>query len=1417
MAKVTFGKSAIKNLAGSANSVVAVWTFSLASKTKEYTVRWDYYNGDTNKWIYESPTTVKSKQSTYTIPQDVYVTKVRVSVTPRAKTKKGFKEEVRTSGEFAGGNVAVAKKNIETARKNAKNADAAAAANVKTANGLGSSYDEKVRKAGLYSKAATQYGTAADWWEKAGDSAKQSVSENNKTLNERRAETVETNLYELCVANAKDVIGKTKSEWMPVGSLDEAKAFVERGKRMNPPVERGYSKHAGVWGVYTVLRPSCADVVAEAKTLFNSGNYANAAKKYTNAAKRYDKASDWWRKAADAAQNEGDRKVCQDKADEKSDYAKKCEDKADDATQKAEKAKQTKDAQNAKPDNISSLEVTQTSIKTDYILRNNLFHIEWVKPVGYATITEVQVRTDYGSWTALQAITSKENPTLEVFQKAKDFTGSSGHTYEFRVRLGLSNKKTYSDWVYSSAFSTTPERGDRFHAKIAEDGQSVRLRWIPDAKTLASVESFEVQYSNFYTDNNAWMVGAYDTITSLDAKMGRVVKVEEGGKEIFYREYTVDVSEWDEGNWYFRVYAKNSAGYSEPMLLKVGGEEGKVTETVVVKKKAPKLNQPTSLTPALVEGQTGKVKLTWTDKLEYGAWYEIDHSPNTRAFIDNAQGDITTDKWENPGDADISTTRTFTVVNLNPGQHVFRVRKVNDKGEIKATSASGNFRLDDYTVTLDVPPAGSAVLTPRPTNLTCEKTTYEGGIKVLWDGSATGEEKFEIQYTDNAYAYQDNAIGDIKTATYDELPSGATSFLYTLTELDLGRTWHIRVRKTSDAGRSLWATLASSHEEGVYPSETENVVSVDLAPAQEELDKLTAPTTSATDMSYQVGDQVIMSWIHNSEDNTDQTAYQVEITVTPQNEPPSVQVLEGTTDNAVTFDTTGYPDGTQVEWRVRTQGAYEGYYSPWSQTRMFGIFVPPVVSLSLADGTGQDVVDQGLSTLPLKITVNASSAAANPITEVGVSIASASSHTAVGDDGGEAYIAKDQEVYSRYLTASDFEDGTAMLEVSAAETMLDSGYQYYARATVFTQMGLSATSEDSTFDVQWAGFMADPEATVEFDSVNYTCTIYPVCYETDPEGMVPEEPSTVIPEEDLNYRDEGDDTPTEGESAGESADEPTTEEPAADEPSSEEPVTGDSSDDEEFVEEEMTEEEEALIILIDAEEDIADDTPEPNFATGETDEEQEEFEYRQNTTLDVYRVNYDGSTTPIQTGLRNDGYASCTDPHPTFGTCTYRIVAHDTLTDTQTATEVTVSTPAKRVVITWDEVWTSSNDTEEDDIGGYAGSMAVLPFNVELQEQHSADRVVNNFIGRRLGVAYYGERVSTQATFKADIRKTVDDSTRDALRRLGSYPGICYVRDRTGLGFWATADVDISHTYESPKVAVSLNFERVEGPGGENA
>lgn len=197
--------------------------------------------------------------------------------------------------------------------------------------------------------------------------------------------------------------------------------------------------------------------------------------------------------------------------------------------------------------------------------------------------------------------------------------------------------------------------------------------------------------------------------------------------------------------------------------------------------------------------------------------------------------------------------------------------------------------------------------------------------------------------------------------------------------------------------------------------------------------------------------------------------------------------------------------------------------------------------------------------------------------------------------------------------------------------------------------------------------------------------------------------------------------------------------------------------------------------------------------------------------LSVYRREYDGSFTEIAKNVPNQN-VYIPDPHPSLDYARYRIVATSKTTGYVSYYDLpNQPVGCKSVIIQWDEEW---NDFDADKgrtaERTWTGSLLSLPYNIDVADKRAIDVEMIKYVGRKHPVSYYGTHLGETASWSCSIPKS-DKETLYALRRLAAWAGDVYVREPSGVGYWANVVVNFSQKHRDTVVPVSFEITRVEG------
>lgn len=395
------------------------------------------------------------------------------------------------------------------------------------------------------------------------------------------------------------------------------------------------------------------------------------------------------------------------------------------------------------------------------------------------------------------------------------------------------------------------------------------------------------------------------------------------------------------------------------------------------------------------------------------------------------------------------------------------------------------------------------------------------------------------------------------------------------------------------------------------------------------------------------------------------------------------------------FDTSGYSDGAELRWRVRTAGA-TGELGDWSIQRQVTINAPATLALRLVDSEGNAM--STLTQFPFTVECEAGPASQDVIS-FHLSVVANETYETVDITGVEKHIGAGSVIYSKHF------DNTEDLNtrMSAYDLDLSNNIEYTVKGVVTMSSGL--TAEDyAVFTVAWTEEEYAPTAEIGIDEETYSAIIRPYCFDTT-------------------------------------------------------------------------------------------------------------YDLVEGVTLAVYRREYDGTFTEIATGLKNAHATYVVDPHVALDLARYRIVAISDETGAVSYRDASCPSVNKPpIIIQWDETWTSFDidGTAMSEPHPWSGSMLKLPYNIDISPRYSIDTALVEYAGRKHPVSYFGTQLGETASWNTTIPKS-DKETLYALRRLSVWTGNVYVREPSGMGYWAIVSVSYNIKHLDVTVPVTLEITRVEG------
>jgi len=634
-----------------------------------------------------------------------------------------------------------------------------------------------------------------------------------------------------------------------------------------------------------------------------------------------------------------------------------------------------------------------------------------------------------------------------------------------------------------------------------------------------------------------------------------------------------------------------------------------------------------------------------------------------------------------------------------------------------------------------------------PSSITKLKPIDKETILIEW-AAVKSAETYEIQYSIDKKEYLTNP-GQGTTGGQ----SGIETTSYTFYNLTPGKEYFFRVRAVNDQGESEWTPIQS-----VIIGEKPN-----------------APTTWSSTTTAIVGEPLVLYWLHNPTDGSSETHAQLEYTVTiggVSSEPVLILTTndrpEDKKDDVMeyTIDTSTYPEGAKIEWRVRTlgilvyvEGSSDFEFGDWSAMRTVDIYAKPTLSMQVLDANDNEINEMGdipLRAFPFYMKALPGPPTQNPI-GYHVRIMSNQVYETVDNIGNAKFVNSGEDVYSKYF---DITNSELDVMFTPGDIDLENSMSYTAYCQVSMDSGLTAESVVN-FTVAWDEVAYTPNAEISIDLDKMTASIRPYCelieieyYKVSKSGS-----AYIKTSENLGFI------------RGTRVNKAKT-------------ITG------ELVYSGMTTDGAEVLFC------------EVKIGTIITD-----------VTLSVYRREYDGKFTELASGIDGAKYTTITDPHPALDYARYRIVASSNSSGAIGYYDLPgVPVGSDSIIIQWDDAW-SNFDVTDDGIPEqpeWSGSMLKLPYNVDVSESPTPDVSFVEYAGREHPVSYYGTQVGESASWSVSVPKS-DKETIYALRRLAKWMGNVYVREPSGVGYWANVTVSFSQKHTDPIVPVSFNIRRVEG------
>lgn len=351
-----------------------------------------------------------------------------------------------------------------------------------------------------------------------------------------------------------------------------------------------------------------------------------------------------------------------------------------------------------------------------------------------------------------------------------------------------------------------------------------------------------------------------------------------------------------------------------------------------------------------------------------------------------------------------------------------------------------------------------------PGRITNCYATSDTSVLLTWD-SISSAETYDVEYANNAdYLGASNASTTI---------NGITSTSYTVTGLQTGDKYYFRVRAVNSKGASGWSEYV--------------MVILGSKPA--------SPTTWSSTTTAIVGKEVMLYWVHNAEDGSNESEAELEITINGNTQTHTIDNPEKDSDKDDTnsvykLSTSQYTEGTTILWKVRTAGI-SGEFGEWSMQRKIDVYAPATLELHVTDNNGNDI--SSLTSFPFYITAIGGPSSQNPISYY-VTIISNGTYETIDEIGNVKIVSEGDEVYSKFYDINT----EMLLEITAGSIDLENNVTYTITCMVTMDTGLS-TQQSKELKIAWVDPDYEPNAEIGFDSETLSAFIRPYCENEDGE------------------------------------------------------------------------------------------------------------------------------------------------------------------------------------------------------------------------------------------------------------------------------------------------------------------------------
>lgn len=342
------------------------------------------------------------------------------------------------------------------------------------------------------------------------------------------------------------------------------------------------------------------------------------------------------------------------------------------------------------------------------------------------------------------------------------------------------------------------------------------------------------------------------------------------------------------------------------------------------------------------------------------------------------------------------------------------------------------------------------------------KALSETSVYLDWS-KVKNAESYDIEYATKKSRFDSSS--ETQSMSVESTVSHAE-----VTGLDSGEEWFFRVRAVNSKGYSAWTDIKS--------------VKVGKAPA--------APTTWSSTTTVITGNPLTLYWVHNSEDGSSQTYAELELIIGGVRKTYPIKNSEEEDEkdktSSYSVDTSGYSEGTKIQWRIRTRGIISTF-GDWSVQRTVDIYAPPTLEMDVTNSSGQSIAT--IESFPFYVSGIAGPNTQNPI-GYHLSITSNEIYETVDNIGNLKIVNRGEEIYSKYFDTSS----NLLVALSASNLSLENNVSYTITCTVSMNSGLTAESSTEVV-VSWGEDIYWPNAEIAYDPDTYSASIGPYCINDD--------------------------------------------------------------------------------------------------------------------------------------------------------------------------------------------------------------------------------------------------------------------------------------------------------------------------------